>query len=98
MYDLTDDEIMKIRGILKDHFPKSRILIFGSRQKGTNKKHSDLDIAIDDREKIDWQNLESAKESFMNSSLRIRVELVDFNSISNEFREIILENCSVLSI
>ncbi len=98
MYDLTKEEVEKIKEILKNNFPNSRALVFGSRQKGNNKKHSDIDIAIDTNETIDWEKIESIKEEFMNSSLRIRVEIIDFNSVSGEFRKIILSDYSVLKL
>ena len=45
---LTDEEILKkIVEIVSKYLPNCRIYLFGSRAKGTARKNSDFDIAVD---------------------------------------------------
>lgn len=77
-----------ILNILRKYFPNEKFFVFGSRATQKNlKKFSDLDIAIDGPTKIQVSTLSKAAEEFSISDLPFKVDLVDLNSISTEFKK-----------
>jgi predicted nucleotidyltransferase len=46
-YGLTESTLSAIRGVLLGHHEVKRALLYGSRAKGTQKKGSDIDVALD---------------------------------------------------
>ncbi|HNW83402.1 MAG TPA: nucleotidyltransferase domain-containing protein [bacterium] len=96
MIDLSQKHLEIIKEILKKHVPDCEVRVFGSRVKGAAKSYSDLDIAIAGKEKIPRKKIHEIKEAFEESSLPIRVDVVDFNSISKEFQEVICQKYEVL--
>ena len=59
-------------------------------------QYSDLDIALVSPEKIDWRKIESLKDAFSESNLPIIVDIIDLNSVSENFRESIVNNHEVI--
>jgi len=68
----------------------SKVYVFGSRADGTARKFSDLDLAID----FNGQKMPNAikyelENFFEASNISIRVDIVDLNAISENFKKII---------
>jgi predicted nucleotidyltransferase len=61
----------------------------GSRIHGTAKPWSDLDLAIKAKSALDWKLLEDIKEAFQESELPFRVDVLDWNEITDAFRRAI---------
>lgn len=80
-----------LKEILRKYFPDAQIRVFGSRYKHTHKPYSDIDIAIVEKEKIDLLTYTKVKEELEESNLKYRVDLLDWNSISEDFKKIIEE-------
>ena len=57
--------------------------------KGKSKKYSDLDLAIISEEPLDFLARDRLKEAFSESDLPWRVDLLDWATTSEDFREII---------
>lgn len=91
MIAIEKEQLEIVRKILKKYVPKAEIRIFGSRYKHTNKEYSDIDIAIVQADKIDMKLYSEMKEAFEESNLKYRVDLVEWNTISEEFKKIIEE-------
>lgn len=89
MIDLDAKQLETVRKIVIEHFPDCSVKVFGSRARATAKPYSDLDIAIVCNEKIPVKKMHQIKESFENSDLSIRVDVVDFNSVSQKFQKVI---------
>lgn len=98
MIKLSEKELDIVVTILKKYVPNFEIFIFGSRYNGNTHEHSDLDIAIKGREKIDLLRFAELRDDFQNSDLPFRVDLIDFNRISPEFQSIILNNSIILNL
>ena len=62
---------------------------FGSRATWTSKDYSDLDLAIVGSGPLDRRMLGRLKEAFEDSDLPIRVDVLDWHSISESFRTVI---------
>lgn len=89
MICVTENEMDIILKILKKHVPKAEVFVFGSRYKGTNKEHSDIDIAVDFKRKMSLKEHTVICEAFEESELPFRVDVLDYNNVSPEFRLLI---------
>jgi len=85
MLDLKPHELETVRNILNRFVPEAEIIVFGSRIHGTAKPWSDLDLAIKAESALDWKLLEDMKEAFQNSELPFRVDILDWNEITDAF-------------
>ncbi len=96
MIDIDNLQLELIKRILSETIPEYSVWAFGSRVNGRPQKFSDLDLALVSNEKIDWRIIERLKDAFSESDLPIMIDVVDFNSVSENFRKIIFENHSVV--
>lgn len=84
--------LKKIKQILKTTIPDHEdheVRAFGSRVTGTAKPHSDLDLTIISKQTIPLGTIALLRQAFSESDLPFKVDIVDWASISPEFREII---------
>ena len=65
--------------------------MFGSRIVGRPAKFSDIDVAVMGESKIPGNILENLREAFENSNLPYRVDVVDLNSSSLQFKTQVLK-------
>ncbi|HLD74020.1 MAG TPA: nucleotidyltransferase domain-containing protein [Bdellovibrionota bacterium] len=86
---LSSDQLKKIVNIIHTHLPNVHIFAFGSRITGTPRKYSDFDIALDNGHPIDLSKLTKIKNTLSETDLPITVDLVDYSSVSSEFKTII---------
>lgn len=91
MIAIEKEQLEIVKKILRKYVPNAEIRIFGSRYKHTNKEYSDIDIAIVQKEKISIELYSILKEAFEESNLKYRVDLVDWNALTEEFKKIIEE-------
>jgi len=89
MIDLEKSLLDEVKKILKTNVPQYKALVFGSRVYGNARKFSDIDIALVGPQKIDWREIEILKDAFSESNLPIAVDIIDFNSVSENFRTMI---------
>ena len=83
------DEILNV--ILKYTNPK-KVIIFGSRARGDFKKTSDIDIAIDSEEDVDFikEILDEKIETLL------KFDVVNLRKVNEDFRREILEEGIVI--
>ena len=96
MIDLNPKHLETIQHILAVHIPECEVRAFGSRVKWTAKDYSDLDLTIVGSEPLTLRQLRRLKEAFEESYLPIRIDVVDWQSLSDEFRKVILEKYEVI--
>ena len=65
--------------------------LFGSRVVGKPAKYSDLNVAVMGQAKIPGHILENLREAFENSDLPYRVDVVDLNRSSAQFKSQVLK-------
>ena len=75
--------------ILREQAPGVEVWAFGSRARRTAKPYSDLDLAFITRQPLTLEQLASITDAFATSDLPIRVDVVDWASTSEAFRNII---------
>ena len=73
------------------HFPGTKVMLFGSRARGTNHPGSDIDIAIDAGKKADLHEIMRARLTLENTDIPFNMDLVDINRVPPELREAILK-------
>jgi type I restriction enzyme S subunit len=89
--DLDDSHLQEILNLLAEYLPDKRILAFGSRVRHTARPHSDLDLAILDDKPTGLSRLGLIRDAFEASDLPFRVDLLDWQRLTPEFQQIILQ-------
>jgi type I restriction enzyme S subunit len=93
--DLNPHDWEEVKHILMTYVPEYEVWAFGSRVSWTAKAYSDLDLAIITEKPLSLSDLAKLKEAFDESTISIKVDVVDWASTSESFRKII-ENKRVL--
>lgn len=99
MVNVSPKQLETIRRILAEYVGGCEVRAFGSRVNGSAKGHSDIDVAVVAPNKIKRRTKMLLREAFEESDLPFRVDIIDYNAASDEFRAIInakyeiLQNC-----
>ena len=96
MIDLNPNHLATVKAILKEHVPECEIRAFGSRAVWTAKDYSDLDLAVVGTGPLGWRTLGRLKEAFEESTLPMRVDVLDWHAISERFQRVIQRNYVVV--
>jgi type I restriction enzyme S subunit len=95
--DLAPEHWRLVRDILSRHAPDYPVWAFGSRARGGAKPYSDLDLAIITGEPLALATQAALADAFSESDLPWRVDIIDWSSIGEAFKEIIARDRVVLS-
>lgn len=96
MIDISDKDLQIVKEILKKHFPGYEVRAFGSRVNGKSKSYSDLDLVAISKKRIDLKVMFQIEEAFEESTLPFRVDILDWNSISESFQKIIEQKYEII--
>ena len=96
LIDLNPNHLATVERILVEYVPECEVRAFGSRATWTAKDYSDLDLIVVGAEPLDWRTFGRLKEAFEESSLPVRVDVLDWHDISESFRKVIERDCLVL--
>ena len=96
MIDLNPDHLETIQHILAKYAPGCEVRAFGSRVKWTAKDYSDLDLAIVGGKRFKLSKMHRLIEAFEESDLPIRVDVIDWHTISEGFKKIIAAEYTVI--
>ena len=96
--DIRPDHWAIVDGLLRQHVPDRKVLVFGSRATWTAKYYSDLDLAILGDEPLSADAKSALAEGFGESDLPFKVDLVDWARIDEFFRDIIRRDGVVVQI
>ena len=96
MIDIKPAHLQTVRRILAEHVPDCEVRAFGSRVKGEAKSYSDLDLVVICQQTLDADHLRHLKEAFEESDLPFRVDVLDWNRISESFRKVIKQEYKVI--
>ncbi|MEW5952055.1 MAG: nucleotidyltransferase domain-containing protein [Elusimicrobiota bacterium] len=75
-----------------NHIPNAKIFLFGSRANGNFTENSDADIAIKGEHKIDLETIAKIKMDLEELNINFKIDIIDYNSVSENFRKIIDES------
>ena len=81
-----------IEEILMTIVPNQEVLAFGSRATFLAKPYSDLDLALKGETPLNLTSLADLRDAFTNSDLPFKIDIVQWQDISEAFREIICKN------
>ncbi len=96
MLELSPKQLSMVQDILASCVPDREIWAFGSRVKGTAKPYSDLDLVIMGETELPTRQRNQLTEAFQESDLSVRVDFIEWATISLSFRELIRQKYVVL--
>jgi len=79
--------LQQVKRILEAHVPECEVWAFGSRVDASAKPFSDLDLAVVSNEALPTRRLALLADAFEESDLPIKVDVVDWRSISPVLRQ-----------
>jgi predicted nucleotidyltransferase len=89
---MVKQDQQKIIAVITKYLPQAKVYLFGSRARKDNTPQSDIDIAIDNKTKIDSSVLSNIREEVEESTIPFTIDIVDLNNISKELRDQILKD------
>lgn len=73
------------------------VFFFGSRVAGSHRETSDIDIGIRGRKKVPRSAIFKIKEEIDNLPILYKIDIVDFSSVSKEFKRVAEEKIEMLN-
>ena len=95
--DIRPADLETVRRILREHVPAVEVRAFGSRVSWNARETSDLDLAVMADEPLGIDRTAKLRAAFTDSDLPFRVDIVDWATVSESFRQRILKNHVVLT-
>ncbi|OOH87716.1 DNA polymerase beta subunit [Pasteurellaceae bacterium 15-036681] len=89
---ISDQELAIVKTVLQQYATNIPVWAYGSRVKGTAKRYSDLDLALITKEPLTFLQLAKLENAFSDSELEWKVDILDWASASDEFKQIVLQN------
>ncbi len=90
---IENEYLAIVLDILKRIVPTYEVRAFGSRVHGEQlKKFSDLDLVVMSEERLPFKVINELEEEFSEAMIPFRVDVLDWATVSPEFRKIIDEN------
>lgn len=89
LIDIRPEQWEIVRDILQRHVPQFEVWAFGSRAKRTAKPYSDLDLAVITDKPLSMDIGAALADDFSESDLPWKVDVVDWATTSESFRQII---------
>ena len=96
LVDLSPAHLAIVEHILAEHVPECEVRAFGSRATWNARDTSDLDLAVVGDGPLPSRTLTMLKEAFEESRLPMRVDVIDWNVITDGFRASINPNTVVV--
>ncbi|MEI8078277.1 MAG: nucleotidyltransferase domain-containing protein [bacterium] len=86
MLDLQPEYCQIIAQIAHAYAPNHEVRVFGSRVRGMARRYSDADLAFLGAEPLSMDQLIQLKETFENSTLPFRGDIVDWHRATAAFK------------
>jgi len=83
IYGLKNDTLRKIVDTIKNNGKIKKLILFGSRAKGTEKKGSDIDISYISND-LTLKELHQIKMMLDDLMLPYKIDLIDYSQIKNQ--------------
>jgi predicted nucleotidyltransferase len=96
MVNISSRQLETIKRILGEYVGDCEVRAFGSRVNGSAKGYSDIDVAVIGPNKMERRTKMLLREAFEESDLPFRVDIIDYNRASDEFRAIINAKYEIL--
>lgn len=94
----TAEEIKRAIGdAVRSVEPTAEVFLFGSRARGDSRRISDYDIMVKTQKKLTLRQLSQIREQLDEIPTLSKIDLVDYNGVSESFRAIALKTSKRLS-
>ena len=90
--DLSQDDLKTLLKLLDHYLPEAEVWAFGSRVQGNARPFSDLDLAIIQEAPIDFPTKAELRYRLSESSIPIKIDLVEWSRMPPAFQEAIRSN------
>jgi predicted nucleotidyltransferase len=90
---LKPEHLRIVRSILRQHAPRARAFVFGSRAGRQPKPHADLDLLLREDGPIDSYRFAALCADFEDSDLPFRVDVLDYHCTDPAFLARIEPDC-----
>ncbi|MBF0752469.1 MULTISPECIES: nucleotidyltransferase family protein [unclassified Pasteurella] len=97
VFDIEPKHLAIVQDILRTYLAGYEVWAFGSRVKGTARQFSDLDLVVMSEEPLSLRLFAEVSEAFSESDLPYKVDVIDWATTSESFREIIAQKYVVIS-
>lgn len=87
--DISPAHLKIVHNILRAYVPQYEVWAFGSRARGAAKTYSDLDLAVISKKPISLETSAALADAFSESDLPYKVDVVDWATAKESFRQII---------
>ncbi|MBV8802119.1 MAG: nucleotidyltransferase domain-containing protein [Gammaproteobacteria bacterium] len=87
MLNLDEKYIKMIKEILSEHISTTLVWAYGSRVKNHSHQGSDLDLVIFPGADVKPETISTLREVFTDSELPILVDILDWNTIPDSFKQ-----------
>lgn len=94
--DIELQQWQTIQNILRQYLPDTEVWAFGSRIKGNAKRYSDLDLAVITTRSLALATQSHLAKAFSESDLPWRVDIVDWASATEQFKQVILQDYAII--
>lgn len=84
---INENYKQKIISLISAILPHAKIYLFGSRAKGNYHETSDIDIAIDNKQKIDRKIISQVKNAIDAFNIPYTIDIVDLNDVSETLKK-----------
>ena len=82
----------KLISIISKHLPQAKIYLYGSRAREDSRQGSDIDLAVDAGEKINWGILCKITSEIDDSTIPFFVDVSDLYNVSEDFKKTIAKD------
>lgn len=97
MINLAPEQLNIIQQILANYVPDYEVRAFGSRVSGNIHRFSDLDLVLVGEKPLELYRMAYLRDAFEESQLPFRIDLLDWNYISDNFKKIIEQKFIVIN-
>ncbi len=91
-HDIEEEYKAKIIALLSALLPNAKIYLFGSRARKTHKPFSDIDLAVEETQKIPFEKIGELKSIMEATNIPYKIDIVDINAVSPEMRAAIVKD------
>jgi predicted nucleotidyltransferase len=88
-----EDHIQGLTKMIAAHEGVKRVILFGSRARGTASPRSDIDLAVEGDETVDWTNMWLEVEDY---PTLLEIDLVPMHQITGVFAQRVARDGKVL--
>lgn len=89
--DVSEEQVQYIISAIRRHFPKAKIIAFGSRISGSPQKYSDLDLCLDNADSLSLSTLSMLEEELSESAIPFKIDFSDYHRLTKDFQKHVLK-------